>query len=67
VSTDAAGHTVILPLRVSLEGGLGSVLAEYAATGHEISAVRLVGRTAGARPEEVYELRLNGGDDCAGR
>jgi type VI secretion system secreted protein Hcp len=60
IKTDAAGHTVISPLTVVLDGSVGSVLTEYVATGHEISAVRLVGRTTGVNPQEVYELRLNG-------
>jgi hypothetical protein len=38
---------VFSPLTVGLDSGLGSVLAQYAATGQEIDAVRLVGRTAG--------------------
>jgi len=60
ISTDAAGQVTFEPLRVDLEGGLGSVLTGYAATGQLIDAVRLVGRTGGANPQEVYELRLNG-------
>jgi type VI secretion system secreted protein Hcp len=60
ISTDAAGQVVFSPLEVGPTSGLGSVLLEYAATGQEISAVRLVGRTGGVNPQEVYELRLNG-------
>jgi hypothetical protein len=47
VSTDAAGQAVFSSLSIDLAGGLGSVLAGYAATGQAIDAVRLGGAHGG--------------------